>query len=357
MTSTKPLSYLIVCCRYIGDVLVTTPLALSIKTAQPDAVVDYLVFEGTEGVLAKNPHVDQVITMPQGSKDVFLAFSLWNRYDYAIAAGPSDRNVIFSFIAGRTRAGLDYGYPRDFWKRFLLRHFVFYDDSRHAVRNLLTTLDPLGIVPVPRMAMGFDQEDVSFVTKELPTGRFVVMHPYSRNRCKYWPAEKWRHLAQAVTEHLGVSVIFTITPAAEDRNVLKEILADAPSGVSALPEPFTFNQLAAFLSYANVYVGIDTVVTHIAATVGAPTVALYGPTWTRYWAPWPVGNFGISPFAHNKGIQRVGNVSVVQKDWECVPCNKESCAISTRNRMECLEELSVDDVFEAVRLSMNVQAS
>lgn len=355
MTSTQPLTYLIVCCRYIGDVLVTTPLALSIKTAQPDAVVDYLVFEGTEGILAKNPYVDHVITMPLGSRSVSFAASLWKRYDFAIAAGPSDRTVIFSSIAGRKRVGLDYGYPRDFWKRLLLRNYVRYDDTKHAVWNMLAVLEPLGIPPVPHITVGFDQEDLLFATQRIPVEPFVIMHPYSRNSCKFWPAEKWRELACMVAERLKIKVLFTLTPAPEDSKQLYEIMHNTPSGVVKLPEVFSLNQIAAALTKAKAYIGIDTVITHIASTVGAPTIALFGPTWTKYWAPWPNGCDKISPFARNKGVQRVANVTVVQKDWDCVPCNKEECAISLRNKMECLEELSVVEVFESLRVSMHLE--
>lgn len=345
-------SFLIVCLRFIGDVLVSTPLATSIKQYLPDARIDYLVFEGTEVALAKNPMVNHVITMPQGSRNVRFALSLMNRYDYAIAAGPSDRTVIFSSIAGRKRVGLDYGYPRDFWKRLLLCNYVQYDDDKHAVWNMLTVLEPLGIPPVPHITVGFDQEDILFATQRIPAEPFVIMHPYSRNACKYWPMGKWRELACMVAERLQVKVLFTVTPALEDAKLLHEILCDIPSAVGKLSEVFSLNQLAAALAKAKAYIGIDTVITHIAATVGVPTIALFGPTWTKYWAPWPNGCHEVSPFVRNKGIQKVANVTVVQKEWDCVPCNKEECAISSRNKMECLEELSVEEVFESLLTGM-----
>lgn len=355
MSSAKVPTYLIVCFRYIGDVLVTTPLALSIKTAQPEAVIDYLVFQGTEAVLAKNPHIRTVHTIPPKKASISKLLSLYRRYDVAIAAGTSDRTVVFSSIIGRRRFGLDYGYPRDFWKRLLLWHYVRYDDSRHVVWNMLAILEPLGIPSVPRIAIGFDQDDLLFSTRRIPVGPFVVMHPYSRNSCKYWPVKKWRELACMVAEKLHVKVLFTRTPDSEDLKQLHEIMHNTPSGVVNLSDVFSLNQMAAALTKAKAYIGIDTVITHIAATVGVPTIALFGPTWTKYWAPWPNGCDNISPFAKNKGIQKEANVTVVQKGWDCVPCNKEHCAISLRNKMECLEELSVEEVYESLRVCMRLE--
>jgi heptosyltransferase-3 len=140
-------------------------------------------------------------------------------------------------------------------------------------------------------------------------------------------------------------VIFTVTPSKEDRITLDEIMEQLPCSVTAFPEPFTFNQLAAAISMTELYVGMDTVVSHVAASVGVNVIALFGPTFTRYWAPWPHECSVISPFAKNKGIQRQGNITIVQKDWECIPCNRETCSISNRDKIKCLAAITPEEVF------------
>ena len=59
-------TFLIISLRYIGDILLSTALARSIKAALPDATVDYLVFAGNEGILDGNPDVRRVLTMRPG---------------------------------------------------------------------------------------------------------------------------------------------------------------------------------------------------------------------------------------------------------------------------------------------------
>lgn len=115
----------------------------------------------------------------------------------------------------------------------------------------------------------------------------------------------------------------------------------------------TINQFAAALKDATAYVGLDTATTHIAAALDKQTIAIYGPTLTRYWAPWPNGCDEKSPFSVNKGVQRKGTVTVVQKDWPCVPCNRNECRISDRGRMECLYQLTPDEVFHELRRMVN----
>jgi len=349
MTSTKSLSYLIVCCRYIGDVLVTTPLALSIKTAQPDAVVDYLVFEGTEGILAKNPHVRTVHTIPNKKASIGKLFSLYRQYDVAIAAYPSDRTVVAAAIAGRYAIGLTNGWRREWWKHLLLdMHYVCYD-RLHVVQNMLMPLRMLGIEPIPQVVVATDATGRQIVQELIPDGRsYLVLHPYSRNSFKCWPAEAWGRLATLISRQLNGLPLFTVTNDAADKAYLDAILAHAPSGTAVLNR-CNLNQLAAVISAADAYVGSDTLVTHMAAALGTPTIALYGASWTRYWAPWPDGCHEFSPFVQNKGVQRVGNVTVIQEAWDCVPCNKEQCRISTRNRPECLDAITPDQVLGEIR--------
>ena len=138
-----------------------------------------------------------------------------------------------------------------------------------------------------------------------------------------------------------------MTPSQGDRSYLDEILSGADPRVMTFAS-MTPNHFAAALKNCTAYIGIDTATTHMAAAAEVPTIAVFGPTLTRYWAPWPNGCEDPSPFAVNKGVQHRKYVTVVQKDWECVPCNRETCRISSRNRMECLEELTAEEVLAEV---------
>ena len=58
--SEKP-KFLIVCLRRIGDVLMSTPMAASIRATYPGAKIDWLVFESTAPILRNNPAADDVL--------------------------------------------------------------------------------------------------------------------------------------------------------------------------------------------------------------------------------------------------------------------------------------------------------
>jgi heptosyltransferase III len=344
----KPIapSILIVSLRYIGDVLVTTPLLLSLKTAYPDGSIDYLVFAGTEKAVLKNPLVRNIITMPRKGTSIRLLLSLFRRYDIALAANPSDRSVIAAAVAGKRSIGLVYNLKKEWWKRVVLNGFSICYNRFHVVTAILSLAHNLGIPPIPSGVMGFDGRDTTFARETIAAKRYILLHPYSMKRCKYWPAESWGKLAELIHEHTDCRAVFTATPSEEDNAFLEEVLSLSPQDVVKFP--CNLNQFAAALGDCAVYVGIDTAATHMAAAVDAQTIALYGPTLTRYWAPWPNGCEEPSPFAANRGIQRKANVTVVQKDWDCVPCNQEFCRISNRGRMECLEAISPEEVLREI---------
>ena len=109
MTFNDPARILVVTLRRLGDVLLATPLIRSLKRAYPDAAIDALVFAGTEGILAGNPDLAAVVTMPPRpgtAETLALLRRLWRRYDLALSTHAGDRPTLFAWAAGRRSVGL-----------------------------------------------------------------------------------------------------------------------------------------------------------------------------------------------------------------------------------------------------------
>ena len=343
-------SFLVVSMRYLGDVLLSTPLALSIMESMPDASVDYLVLPGGDSILEKNPSVRAVYTMPPGSRSVRDFLGRFRRYDYAIGANPSDRTAISAIGAGKTSVGFSYFSRKEWWKRRLYDECRLYDDRVHAVPLILSLLEAVRIPPVPRVVMGFDEEDRRIARECSGNDGYVLFHPYARKEYKYWPPECWGALARLVSERMGLVPVFSVSPSPADRPLLDRILEIAPRGTRTLGRVLSLPQLAAAISGGRAFVGVDTVVTHMAAALEVPTVAIFGPTWVHHWGPWPNGETSAAPYDAKGRVQRRGRIAVVQKDWPCVPCNQEWCALSRGGSILCLETLSPEEVFEEFRL-------
>jgi heptosyltransferase-3 len=347
-----PRTFLIVSLRYIGDVLLSTPLARSIKAAHPEAAVDFLVFEGTEGILGRNPDVRRVISVRPGSRSVSDLLGHFKEYDVAIGVNASDRTAFQLLSAGKTQFGFADPRPKEWWKRRFFTRCTTYDPKRHVVELLLGQLRHLGIPPIPEVSIHFGEEDLTAAREAAGEGDFVLLHPYTRWEYKKWPAANWAGLCRRIEEDAGERALFTVAPGSFEGGIRAEILETGVGADRFVSRELSLPQLAALVSLAKAYVGVDTVVTHIAAATGRNTVAIFGPTPPWRWGPWPNGHPVATPYEHRGGIQRRRNITIVQKDWECAACDRMGCDHAPESASRCLVELSVDEVYsELFRLT------
>ena len=111
--------------------------------------------------------------------------------------------------------------------------------------------------PIPRIRCDVARED------------FAVIHPFSGSPRKNWPLENFRLLARGLERRMPVHWCAG---------------ADDPplSGARRIDDLYA---LACWLAQASLYIGNDSGITHLAAAVGTPVLAIFGPTDPSVWAP------------------------------------------------------------------------
>lgn len=341
---------LVIALRRLGDVLLTTPLISSIRRAWPNATIDALVFADTAGILAGNPDLNDVLTMPSqpsAAQSLALGARVLRRYDLAVSTQSGDRPTGFAIAAGRAALAPVEARFSGRLKRALLTRNVPIARGLHRVEEMLRLADALGIA---RGAELVPPKPVPF--EAMPSGDYAVIHAAPMFRYKQWTKAGWRALADKLAAD-GLTVIATGGPAESERLYLDDIWADTP--VTRLDGRLTWPQLSGLLAKARVYVGPDTSVTHLAAASGCPTVALFGPTDPRLWAPWPVGGLERD-WQATGAIQQRGNVFLVQHAFPCTPCQLEGCERRLESYSACLDALPAAQVFEAVTRAMSARA-
>lgn len=338
---------LVVALRRLGDVLLTTALIRSLKRAWPDAAIDALVFDGTEGILAGNPDIAGVITMPErpgAGESIALMRRLWRRYDLALSTQSGDRPAFFTWAAGRRSVGFVDALGLSARIKWLaLDYPVAAASGLHRVYDVLRLAEAIGVTSVPELVAPTGAIRPGIV----PDRAYAVIHAAPMFRYKCWTADGWQVLAAGLDAR-GLAVVATGGP--DDRHYLDELWAGQPE-VRRVDGALAWPELAALIAGARTYIGPDTSVTHLAAAVGAPTVALYGPTDPRLYGPWPVSGGG-EPWAAAGTIQNRGNVWLVQNPpscpWSILPCQQEGCERRLDSHSQCLDELSVSQVLFAV---------
>ncbi len=350
---------LVVCTQRLGDVLLATPLLRTLKNRWPQAGIDMLVFADTEGVLAGNTDVDTVIAWPRrtGWKQMLEQVRrLWRRYDIAFAVTPTDRARLYSWLGGRQRAGFAVGGRHDGFQRGLLTHPVGFDDlDTHTVIANLRLAEAFGCAPIRRVVppalTAEDRQTLWQHVPQLADGRFAVLHPYPQFSYKMWQPSGWNALGRWL-EARGLVVALTGGGTAKETDYAQQIAANLARPVNCVGR-LSLAEAASLVERAVIYVGPDTVMTHLAAACGAPTVALFGPSNPVKWGPWPVG-IDTPPGSRSPWImratpwQRAGNVLLLQGEGECVPCRAEGCDRHINSDSRCLMSLPDAIVIAAV---------
>jgi heptosyltransferase-3 len=381
---------LVVKLRHIGDVLLTVPVFRALRENFPDAHIAALVNSGTEEVLKGNPLIDEIITFDRNIKKMnpmqkymkelsFLKMIRRKGFDMTVELGGSDRAAILSFVSGAAYR-IGWKAKRGFiGKKYLYTHLSRPDKRRHMVLNNLDIIRQFG-VRTENLSVDFHvpQKDREWVVKILeennpslagssgggrrPGSIVVHVHPTSRWMFKCWKDE---YVAEIVRWLLDkrVTVIVTSSPDKQELDRAKHILSLVFPRLSAgdsrlidLCGKTTIKQLGALSLAADLFFGVDTAPMHIAAAVGTPVVAIFGPSRAFNWGPWDNGiqnsKLGIQdsnsliPYSLRNGIQTCGMHTVIQKDWECIPCGKASC--KGGKIYECLEYITPAEIKDII---------
>jgi ADP-heptose:LPS heptosyltransferase len=111
----------------------------------------------------------------------------------------------------------------------------------------------------------------------------LVVHPGAGGKAKRWPAKSFARVIQEVVRESGCQLLVHQGPA--DADAVEQLVSALDRPLILLREP-SLDLLAAVLQEASAYLGADSGVSHLAASVGAPSVILFPPAARARWAPW-----------------------------------------------------------------------
>lgn len=342
--------------RNIGDVLLMVPTIRAFRDAFPRAQMTALVNAGTEEMLTGNPLLDEILVFNPGWKSLplgqkfsaeakFLGQVRRRRFDLAINMTEGDRGAFLCLASGaRYKIGLYHPDRTLWWKRRIYDQMVRIPDWRaHIVEQNLEFARSLGLHPRDtRLAIYYSTEDDLSLTRLLeaegiqPGDTLVHVHPTSRWLFKCWRDDGVARVVDELAGRAGVRVVLTSGGEEKEIEKIGRIVNLCQTRPANLAGRTTLKQLAALSARARLFIGVDTAPMHIAAAVGTPVIALFGPSGEFNWGPWGQGHH------------------VIKKDFTCRPCGEDGCQGSKKSR--CLDEITAEEVLNAAFHSLELSA-
>ncbi|MBI3608040.1 MAG: putative lipopolysaccharide heptosyltransferase III [Nitrospirae bacterium] len=332
-----PRRILIVKLRYLGDVVLLSPVVRALREAYPAAEIGALVNAGTEAMLDGNPNVDRIFIRGRSWRgQLRLVHDLRAfRPDLAIDLTDGDRAALLTRLSGAPRR-LGFN-DEGRWRGRLYTEVVRADSKHlHAIDYHLAPLAHLGLSVAARPPELFLREEEDRAATDWlatvgvrPARPFVVIHPGARFWFKQWPLDRVAALADRIQEIEGYPVV--VLGGTKER-------PDLASIHDAMRTPFRTTEgrvsvriVAAIIRRARLFIGNDNGPMHIATAVGTPVVALFGSSDPRVWGPWGEGH------------------RVIYKQVPCSPCAHTGCDQGPQN---CMRLISIEEVSAVVSESL-----
>ena len=269
----------------LGDVIHNCPVIHDIRNHFADAQIDWVVEENFADIARMHAGVSQVFTVAMRrwrkqlfSKKTWQEISQFknqiklNQYDTII----DTQGLVKSALITKLANGIKHGYDKNSIREPLASRF--YDVThtcsyqQHAVtRNRTLAALSLGYT-VPTNAPDYGLS-TSTVAVKLPKPYVIGLHGTSKDS-KLWPTQHWINFGKSLAEQSLHLVLPWASAEEESRaNVIKAALTNA----IVLPK-CTIAQLGVIISQAQAAVGVDTGLSHLAAALSVPTVAIYTDT-------------------------------------------------------------------------------
>ena len=318
----------------LGDFILALPALETLRKAFRHARCVIMGYPRILGLVHERFYADDIFSVDQ--KGMASFFNREGNLDFTLSEFFKTFDLIVVF--GKDGEGTVTGNLRRVCQGQVLSisSFPAWDEKVHITDHLLRQLDQYGLPaaqPNPRLYLKkSDREwardfwESKGVTPD-EQSKVIILHSGSGSKKKAWPLDRFLSLARTLQDRLGSRMLVVLGPA-EGSDVRKAYEEAGPSA-PVLAKGLTLLQLASVMEGCWFFVGNDSGISHMAAALRLPTLAIFGPTDQRVWSP-----RGEETFVVSRGIH-------------CSPCPQErffQCRDS-----ECLKAIEVSEVLEGLK--------
>lgn len=338
---------------WIGDMVLLTPALRTLKQAYPSSTMTLLLRPHVAALMKTNPYVDDCIVDAKTDRTYRSFIKLYrlireNQFDIAVVLHPSSiRNVLLPFIARiPIRVGSNYK-----GRGLLLTNSCADKTTIHEVDRYLQVIQLLNKYTHSKTKTNIknqckitseleywhtDKNRISLTDLLKKEGvstedRLMAVNLGTTWRSKQWNVKNFTEVINNISE--SVPDIKVVLTGSTDELNLVEQLGISDSTVNLVGKT-DLMQLGALYERCDVCLTCDSGPMHIAAAVGTPTVALFGPTDPQRHQPYGKGH------------------TVIEKPVSCRPCYNRTCHRQDQPYL-CMQEIKINEVVKAIMTILN----
>lgn len=274
----------------IGDFILTLPAIEALRKQFPETRIEVLGYPHIACLALMGSRADAVRSIE--SRPLARFFARGIEQDPAWIEYFESCNIVLSYLYdpdGLFQSNVENHVRGQF---IAGRHRPDESQSHHATQVFLEPLERLAIFdadPAPRLVTGVSKQK---------DGVVLALHPGSGGTHKIWPQASWMRLAARMAR--STRWRFLIVGGEAEGGFLRQLASEFPEERVEVLQHSPLDSLAMRLAGCTAFIGHDSGISHLAAAVGLPVLALWGPTREEIWKP--LGE-QVSILKHDSGLE------------------------------------------------------
>jgi len=321
-------SIIIIDLKYIGDLIIDTPMIRALKDRYPNAKISILVPQPMREVLMGNPDIFSIITDDKESLERLSR----EKFDLGILLYPGDKKMssflksIASYRIGIRRSGAFE--PKGYYLNKKTKPSLRW---KHKIDDNLDVIKTIGIkANEKKLQLHATKRIDSFFRENMISDKdfIIAIHASPQHKSHEWFKDRFALLADKLIEDYKANIIFT---GAEKDSDYNEEIIKMMNYKAMNYSGHSIQEFFAMIKRANLVISVDTSAMHVAAAFNKPVIALFGAGNPKVWHPY-CDNFKV----------------IYKEDVAHTRCWKHDCYLKGERYMECMKNIQVHDILKAI---------
>ena len=318
----------------LGDVVIQTSFIKALKIKYPNLFISFVTLDSFVSLVENHPYIDKVYGYKKksGIKDIVSLFDLSKKISI-------EREVNFIIdLHGTTRSfilkTLNPGVPAINMDKRRIERFFFITLKLNLLKN--TKAHQFRMISDLEGLLDLDLGNGGTLLAPIQTEKildscfhnYIVIAPIASFEAKRWSIQKFKLLIEAFLKDAKYSDFQVVVVAGSNDNYVDELKGIDPTRFINLKGKTSINQSRSIIQGAQMVIGNDTGMGHIAESYGVPSFVIFGPTHP---------DLGFAPFLEKSEI-------ITANTW-CSPCSGTGSKKCFRKEQYCMKNICVEDVY------------